>query len=600
VCAHYQENLLLFVLSVNFFIDYKPFYLLNSGKKKPKDKGGMSMIQVKNIHKSFGSRILLVNASFSVEEGDKVALVGDNGSGKTTLLKMIAGLEELDSGKIKLAKNLRLGYLPQDTSVAGEETISEHIRGLLGIDKLEEEMTKLSSNLHQTDQTQKYNQLREEYLRLDGYTFESRLKAIISGFGLSDKDINKSLSALSSGQKSKVALAGVLLRGVDLLLLDEPTNNLDLPALIWLEEFIRQIPAACIIVSHDRLFLDRTAKKIFRLDSRRKTLTVSGGTYSDYLARLTKEEARQETEYLLQQKEVKRLTETAQKKRQSSEKGSHWQGSDGDKLLKGFKRERAGQSAGVAKAIEKRIDQMVTIEKPFEANDFAIPLEAETGSGRHHLSLDEVVAGYLDGFRVGPLSLNIPYGNRLGIIGLNGSGKSTLLKTIAGELPSLSGEIKVGSSVKMGNLMQEHETLPRSLPLLECVMKQAGLDRQRSYAKLAKFGFDKSRVEQLVGTLSPGERARLLLAVFSARSVNVLILDEPTNHLDLPALQALEKTLSTYTGTVILVSHDRYFLEQAKLDFTYILTGGLLTRVADYFAYIAEAEARATKLIKSL
>ncbi|MEX0918741.1 MAG: ABC-F family ATP-binding cassette domain-containing protein [Candidatus Paceibacterota bacterium] len=545
----------------------------------------MSMIQAKNIHKNYGSLTLLADVSFLVEEGDKVALVGDNGSGKTTLLKIIAGLEELDGGEIKLAKDLRLGYLPQDTSLTGEETVGEHLRALLGIDKIEKELENLSPDLHQPDQAQKYNQLHEEYLRLDGYTFTFRLKAIISGFGLTEDDIDKPLTALSSGQKSKVALAGVLLRGVDLLLLDEPTNNLDLPALIWLEEFIRQISATCIVVSHDRQFLDRTTKKIFRLDSRQQTLIVSGGTYSDYLARLAKENARQETEYTLQQKEVKRLTETARKKRQSSEKGSHWQGSDGDKLLKGFKRERAGQSARAAKVIEKRIGQMEKIEKPFESDDFAIPLEAKTGPGRRHLSLSDVVAGYPDGFRVGPLSLDISYGNRLGIIGLNGSGKSTLLKTITGKLPPLAGEVKLGSGVKVGNLMQEHETLPRDLSLLECVMKQAKLGRQESYAKLAKFGFDKSRVKQLVGTLSPGERARLLLAIFSARSVNTLILDEPTNHLDLAALFALEKTLSTYTGTVILVSHDRYFLERAKLDSTYILAEGSLTRVADYSAF---------------
>ena len=558
------------------------------------------MIQATHIQKSYGSMIVLADVSFSLAKGQKVALVGDNGIGKTTLLKIVAGLEETDAGTIEVASTACIGYLPQDTSLVGDETIEEYLRQVTGVDVLERKLEELTSHLEDEAKAREYGDLHEQYEHLDGYAFEHRIKVMLSGFGLDSIGLGHSVSNLSSGQKSKVALAGILLKGVDLLLLDEPTNNLDLPALIWLEDFLRKSEAAAIVVSHDRRFLDRIVRKIFELDRNTRTLNISGGTYSDYLEMIAKRIARQKLDYRLQQEEIERLNEQARQQRAASAKGSNWRGSDNDKFLRGFKRDRAGRSSRMAKNIEKRIEQMDKVERPIERDPLEIPLEAEVGPGTLDIRLTDVVAGYADGFTVGPMSFDVRFKSRVGIMGLNGSGKSTILKTITGVLPALGGKIEIGSGVKLGNMMQEHESLPRGETLLEFLMKRAWLSQEMSYAKLARFGFDEQQVKQPIGTLSPGGRARLLLALFSAQSVNMLVLDEPTNHLDLEALNALEETLQSYEGTVLLVSHDRYFLETARLDTTYFLSDGVLTKIPDYKAYVADAEARAQQLLKSL
>ena len=558
------------------------------------------MLQAKHIQKNYGSLTVLADISFSLAKGQKVALVGDNGTGKTTILKIVAGLVEPDAGEIELAKNTCIGYLPQDTSLSGDETISLYLRRISGIDALEKKLEMLAPQLEDKAKFDEYGDTHEQYERLDGYAFEHRIKVMLAGFGLENVGIDHRLSDLSSGQKSKVALAGILLKGVDLLLLDEPTNNLDLPALIWLEDFLRKSDAACIVISHDRRFLDRVVRKIFELDRNTRILNISGGTYSDYLEMIAKRINRQKEEYRLQQEEIKRLSDQARQQRDASVKGSNWQGSDNDKFLRGFKRDRAGGSGRKAKVIEKRIEQMEKVEKPIERDQLDIPITAEVGSGTLDIHLVDVVAGYPNGFTIGPMSFDVRYGSRVGIMGLNGTGKSTLLKTITGQLAAYEGKIKIGSGVKIGNMMQEHESLPRDQVLLEFLKERTRLKDNEIYNKLVKFGFDQDQAKHPIGTLSPGGRARLLLALFSAQSVNVLILDEPTNHLDLEALDALEETIKDYKGTILLVSHDRYFLEKAQLDSTYVLSEGILSRIPDYKTYVMQAEERASRLLKSL
>jgi ATPase subunit of ABC transporter with duplicated ATPase domains len=558
------------------------------------------MLQAKHIQKSYGSLTVLADVSFSLAEGQKVALVGDNGTGKTTLLKIIAGLGEPDAGEIELAKNTCIGYLSQDTSLTGDETISAYLRRIAGVDVLEKKLEVLASQLEDKAKFDEYGEAHKQYERLDGYAFEHRVKVMLAGFGLQYVGLDHRLSDLSSGQKSKVALAGILLKGVDLLLLDEPTNNLDLPALIWLEDFLRKSDAACIVISHDRRFLDHVVRKIFELDRNTRVLNISGGTYSDYLTMVEKRIARQKEEYRLQQEEIERLSDQARQQRAASAKGSNWQGSDNDKFLRGFKRDRAGGSGRKAKVIQKRIDQMEKVEKPIERDPFEIPLKAEVGPGTLDIRLVNVVAGYPNVFTIGPVSFSARYGSRIGIMGLNGTGKSTLLKTITGQLLVCSGTVEIGSGVKIGNMMQEHESLPRDQVLLKFFKERTQLKDNEIYNQLVKFGFDQHQAKQPISTLSPGGRARLLLALFCAQSVNVLVLDEPTNHLDLEALEALEETIVTYRGTVLLVSHDRYFLEKARLDSTYILSDGILTRIPDYKTYVAQAEERVSRLLKSL
>jgi ATPase subunit of ABC transporter with duplicated ATPase domains len=524
----------------------------------------MSLVTAKNLRKSYGQLVVLDGVSFALERGQKVALVGGNGTGKTTLLKMIAGAEETEVGSLTLAKNARVAYFQQDLSLLPNQSIAAYLQEAAGAD-----------------------------------IPPHRMEAMLAGFGLESLALERDLATLSSGQKSKVALAGILLQEADLLLLDEPTNNLDLPALIWLEDFLQKTKAACLVVSHDRRFLDRVAEKIFELDWHDRTLKISGGTYSDYLARALKQLASQKEAYRLQQEEIARLKDRASQKRDAATAGENWTGpSDKDKMLRGFKRDRSKSSARSARALERRVEQMERVDLPAEREPFAIPLEAALGAGVLDIDLVEVLAGYGSEFRVGPLTLELPFGRRVGIMGLNGAGKSTLLKTLTGDLPLRGGQLNRGAGVRVGNLMQEHESLPREESLLQFLKVKAGIDHSEGYNQLGKFGFSEAQATQAISILSPGGRARLLLALFAAQGVNVLILDEPTNHLDLEALAALEETLELYRGTVVVVSHDRYFLEKARLDELYVLAEGQLSLIADFQTYVTAAEERARKLLK--
>lgn len=558
------------------------------------------MLKVNNLHKSYGATVVFSDISFSLERGQKVALVGSNGSGKSTLLRLIAGVEDKDGGDIDFSKNACVGYLPQDTSTIEDLPIRDYLRKVAGVDVIEARMNELLHKLDDKAAAAEYSDLQETYLRLDGYAFDHRMEIVLAGFGLADIGLERRASQLSSGQKSKVTLAGILLKGVDVLLLDEPTNNLDLPALVWLEDFLRKSEATVMIVSHDRRFLDRTVRKVFELDSHSHSLNISGGTYSDYLAMKSKRFARQLQEFEQQQEEIGRLSERAGRLRASSEKGSGWKGSDNDKFLRGFKQNRAGRSARAAKSIEKRINRIDQVEKPIQRDPLKIELTAQESPSSCVITLSNLVVGYETSFRAGPLSLSISPGMRVGIMGLNGSGKSTLLKTVAGELPPVSGTVEIGRGLTVGNMMQEHETLPRDVTVLEHTKMRTGLTSQETFAQLVKFDLTESHIRQPISTLSPGGRARLLLAIFAATAVNALLLDEPTNHLDLEALEALEEALETYRGTVLLVSHDRYFLETAKLDLVYVLSDGVFTKISDYTVYVKEAEARAEQLLRSL
>jgi len=423
---------------------------------------------------------------------------------------------------------------------------------------------------------------------------------MLTGFGLTEADANRTLASLSSGQKSKVGLAGILLAGADLLLLDEPTNNLDLPALIWLETFLQKSKAAAIIVSHDRRFLDIVANKIFELDWRTKTLTITNGNYSNYLVQCAKRRLRQKEAYEAQQEEIFRLSERASVLKARAQRGSQWTGSDNDKYIRGFKRDRAAHSAKGAKVIETRIRQMDRIGKPVERKPFAIPLIPDENHNNRDIAIRNLVAGYPGGFTLGPTSLDIKFGGRVGILGLNGSGKSTLLKTIGGYLTPLEGEIAMGSGVILGDMMQEYDSLPRDVLLLEYIEKRAGVNEEHAHGVLGGFGFNKTHARTNIGALSPGARARLLLALFSILSVNVLLLDEPTNNLDLEAMEALEETLMSYHGTILAVSHDRTFMEKLSYDDLLLVEQGIIRHIKDYQTYLAAIEKYTKRMFKTL
>lgn len=545
-------------------------------------------LKAEGIQKAYGATDILNGISFSLERKQKVGLIGCNGTGKTTLLKILAGLVDADAGNVTVRKGAAVGYMPQDTSLVSDETIRDYVRKVSGMAKLEDRM--------ETE-----TEAMAEYERRDGYTFYHRLDVMLAGFGLADVPTDRPIDALSSGQKSKVFMAGVLLSDPDILLLDEPTNNLDLPALIWLEDFLMRSDAACIIVSHDRLFLDRVVRKIFEIDWRTRTLNITSGRYSDYLMRKEKNLARQWKEHETQQEEIKRLAEQARKKKQEAMSGSRFTGTDNDKFLRGFKRDRAGRSGKQAKAIEKRIEQMKIVDRPVERDVFRIHLRPTKPEGTRDITLTDLVTGYAaDGFKIGPISLSIPYGSRVVILGLNGTGKTTLLRAISGELTPFGGKIVRGNSLVVGNLTQEHDNLPRKQSVKDFLTKHARLSVQDAYSTAAKFGFKPTEIDKKISAISPGGRARILFAYFSALSANLLILDEPTNHLDLEALEALEEAVANYSGTIVLVSHDRYFLERFRPTDTYVLSDGKLSRQENPKTYISNAERQAKRLINMI
>lgn len=545
-------------------------------------------LKADHLQKTYASTIVLEDISFSLAKGQKVGLVGNNGSGKSTLLKILAGLIEPDRGSVIRRAGAIVSYLPQDTSLVTEESIRDYVRRVTGIADLEREMESSPPAF-------------EEYERRNGYAFDHRLDATLAGLGLRQIKADRPINQLSSGQRSKVFMAGVLLRDPDVMLLDEPTNNLDLPALYWLEDFLSRSEQACIVVSHDRLFLDRLVRKIFEINWNDRKLRITSGKYSDYLARLEQEQARHWAEYDAQQEEIKRLTDSARAKKAEATQGSQYRGTDNDKFHRGFKRDRAGRSGRVAKAIERRLEHMEKVEKPIERDAFRISIDPVVPDGSRTVSLDRVEAGYeANGFRVGPITLSVPYGHRLVIIGLNGSGKTTLMKTISGDLPPLAGEVHIGTGLVIGNLMQEHDSLPRDESVKAFLVRRTGLSVQDAYALIARHGFKADEIDKQVSTFSPGGRARLLLALFSAQAVNVLLLDEPTNHLDLEAMSALEEAVKHFSGTIVLVSHDRYFLQKVDITDTYLLVEGQLIRQSSFAAYAAKAEQEAKRYITML
>ena len=544
-------------------------------------------IKVEHLHKEYGPIVVLDDISFSLERGMKVGLVGANGSGKSTLLKILSGEVEPDSGAVTKRKELVIGYMPQDTSITGAELVQEYIRRVSGFAQLEEDITTSADAL-------------AKYEQRDGYTFDSRMDAMLNGFGLKSV-AEQALDALSSGQKSKVFMTGMLISDPDLILLDEPTNNLDLPALLWFEQFLAHTNVACLVVSHDRLFLDQLVKKIFEIDWYTRTLSISNGIYSDYLIRKRKEAERQLQSYKAQQEEIGRLTESARAKRQEAQQGAKYRGTDNDKFARGFKRDRAAGSGKTAKVIENRIQQMDQVTRPITRDILRINLEAQKQDGSRSIEFHKLVIGYPSSdIRVGVGDLTVKYGDRVAILGLNGSGKSTLLRTIGGELTPIKGLVKTGTALVIGNFTQEHDNLPQKETLAQFLSSSAKIPKEHAYALAKKYGFLEAQIQMPIERLSPGGRARLLFALFSALSVNVLLLDEPTNHLDMEALDALEEMLTTYSGTVIMVSHDRNFLSIAHPTDIYLIENRSLKRISDLETYVNQATKRAARLLRRI
>ncbi len=527
------------------------------------------MLTVSNLSKSYGAETILERISFSLNPGERLALIGPNGSGKTTLLRILAGEERPDSGSVSTSPAaLRTGYLPQGLEPGPEETIHSFLSRMTGdlstlSVRLEELARLLAVNPGRVDLQEEYDMI---LLQLESASDAARrLPAVLSALGLDHLPEDTPARYLSGGQKTRLVLAGVLLSDPQLLLLDEPTNHLDLEMLAWLEEWLRGFRGAVLFVSHDRAFIDAAATAVLELDPKTHTTRVFTGNYSTYLEAKVAERERQQQAYADQQEEIARLRSAAARVRGDAAFKRGGKGDSGDKFARGFFGNRSTKGTiGRAKHLEQRLERLLTeerLEKPGQDWQMKLDFGAVPESGRDVVLLEDLTVGYGDHALLHDLNLVVRAGSRLVFTGPNGSGKTTLLRTIAGRIPPLRGRVRLGPSVRVGYMAQEQENLDPELDALSTLLREAPFSETAARTFLHRFLFSGDEVFRPVGVLSYGERARLSLALLVARGCNLLLLDEPVNHLDIPSRARFEQALDTFTGTVLAVVHDRYFID---------------------------------------
>ena len=524
------------------------------------------MIKCKNISKSYNGKDILNNISFSINEKEKIGIIGHNGVGKTTLLRIISGEEEPDTGEILREENILIGYFKQEFTIHEENyDIESFIKKYIGIDVLEARLHELENEMDDDpNKIDEYCNIQNEYIRLDGYNIPYKLDKVLFGLGLNQEIKSKKIKELSGGQKEKVMLASVLLKGTDLLILDEPTNNLDLKSIEWLEKYLKEIQCPIMIVSHDRKFLDDVVTKIIEIDYFTRNLIEYPGNYSEYKKFKQQQEESELKRYQEQQEKIGDLKKSINQKKEWAQKGNKQEVSDKDKYTRGYLRDRSQTLASNAKKIENQISQMEIMDRPKIKNKLHIEITNSKKEGNTDIIAKDLVSGYDNGFKTEPINLHIKYGERIVITGDNGSGKSTFLKTLIGEQKQIEGQTYIGNGIKIGYISQD--TKEQNNESIEEYVKNS-LKNQKIddssiiYTVLSQFNFDYEERTKKYSILSPGERTRLKLAIFSLEDINTLILDEPTNHLDIEALEAIEEVLKDFNGTVIAISHDRQFIK---------------------------------------
>ena len=524
------------------------------------------MIKCKNISKSYNGKDILNNISFFINEKEKIGIIGYNGVGKTTLLRIISGEEEPDTGEILREENILIGYFKQEFTIHEENyDIESFIKKYIGIDALEARLHDLENEMgDDQNKIDEYCNIQNEYIRLDGYNISYKLDQVLSGLSLNQEIKSKKIKELSGGQKEKVMLASVLLKGTDLLILDEPTNNLDLKSIEWLEKYLKEIQCPIMIVSHDRKFLDDVVTKIIEIDYFTRNIIEYPRNYSEYKKFKQQQEEAKLKRYQEQQEKIGDLKKSINQKKEWAQKGNKQEVSDKDKLTKGYLRNRSQTLASNAKKIENQISQMEIMDRPKIKNKLHIEITNFKKEGNTDIIAKDLVSGYDNGFKTEPINLYIKYGERIVITGDNGSGKSTFLKTLIGEQKQIEGQTYIGNGIKIGYISQD--TKEQNNESIEEYVKNS-LKNQKIddssiiYTVLNQFNFDYEERKKKYSILSPGERTRLKLAIFSLEDINTLILDEPTNHLDIEALEAIEEVLKDFNGTVIAISHDRQFIK---------------------------------------
>lgn len=533
------------------------------------------ILSCSNICKAFGSEVILDQVSFHIEDHEKAAIVGINGAGKSTLLKIIVGELGADDGVVALSRGKTLGYLAQHQDLDSSRTIYDEVlevkRPLIQMEErirhLEVEMKDKSGD-ELNNMFREYNRLSHEFERLNGYAYRSEVTGVLKGLGFSQEDFTKTISTLSGGQKTRVALGRLLLVNPDILLLDEPTNHLDMESIAWLESYLSNYTGSVIIVAHDRYFLDRTVKKIIELDGGRAT--VFTGNYTAYSEKKAMLRQARIKAYLNQQQEIRHQEEVIAK-------------------LKSFNREK---SIKRAESREKMLAKIEVLEKPMDIDDaMDIRLEPQVVSGNDVMTVKGLSKSFGSLHLFSQVDFEIKRGERVAVIGNNGTGKTTLLKIINQMETADAGEIHLGSKVHIGYYDQEHQVLHMEKTVFEEIQDTyPNMTNTQVRNCLASFLFTGDDVFKRIGDLSGGERGRVSLAKLMLSESNFLILDEPTNHLDITSKEILEDALNRYTGTVFYVSHDRYFINRTATRILELTGQSFLNYIGNYDYYLEKKD----------
>ena len=542
------------------------------------------MLELKEVSKSFGGKVILSNISFTVDHGEKAGIIGSNGVGKSTLLKIIARQLHQDSGEINTNTLESIGYLKQEFEIPEESlSVTSFIKWYIGIDKLEKRLNELQEELEKNESNiEEFCAVQEKYIRLDGYNFDYKLDNILNGLGILPVVRNKKIKDLSGGQKSKIILAAVLLKGADLLLLDEPTNNLDIKSIEWLEGYLKSVNMPCLIVSHDRRFLNAVTTKTLEINFFDRTLSSYPGNYAQYREFKEAKEKRQLELYEAQQEKKKELQDSIRQKKDWASKGRKQGVKDNDKYTRGYERDRSSGLASKARKIEKQIEKLDKIERPRVKKKLKININFSKIKGSTMIYAKELICGYPNGFKTSPITFEVKFGEKVIIVGKNGSGKSTFIKTLFSNLEKISGTMDIGTGLNIGYISQDTKIdTDQDLEqfIIGSIDEEKLEDKSKVYTTLAQFNFTYEERQKKYAMLSPGERTRARLVIFSLLDINVLVFDEPTNHLDIEALEALEEVISSFDGTVMAISHDREFIGRVHPDKIYKMDNGNLTKI---------------------
>jgi len=536
----------------------------------------MPIVSVVQIGKSFGAERVFAGVNFQINEQDRIGLIGPNGAGKSTLLNILAGREEPDEGTIAIARNTRIGYLTQDTDFQPEHSLREEMLTVFAkVHEWEQELGELALELASPDAQNdtvlheqllnRYDELQTKFEHMGGYTYENRIDQVLDGLGFTREQQEAPVEYLSGGQQTRASLAKLLLQQPDLLLLDEPTNHLDLASLEWLETYLLSWKGAMIIVAHDRYFLDKVAVRMIELAFGR--IEEYPGNYTKYLHLREERMERRMREYEAQQAHIAHTEEF-------------------------IRRYRAGQRSREARGRQKLLNRLERVERPLDFPEMQFEFNAVIESGHVVISTQKLVVGYPPAedqqeptVLVRVADLELLRGDRVGLLGPNGSGKTTLIRTIIGEIAPISGQVYPGHNVRIGYYSQTHSGLNPDRTIVDEIRQMSALSEDAARSFLARFLFTGDDVFKPINALSGGERSRVALAKLTLRGSNFLVLDEPTNHLDLQSRQFLEEILNEFEGTLLFVSHDRYFVDSLATKVWVIEDEVLIPYMGNYSEY---------------